>query len=226
MKRCPNCNYENNQVSIYCERCGTFLAPPSATSFPEQTYASVNEAYTLPVDRPATTQEQSYYSSTPPPMQSIYSTPINVPPPSSLYNSPPAPNYSYGIPSSSAPPPERRQRSFGATLLSALLYLLGALCVAFGATGFALHETSSLLIGSVFIVLCLVALLALILLLIFRKHLILRWWMRVLIILVLTIVGTIALAVAGNITYGSSVYPALGTVLVTYGLITAIVAFW
>lgn len=232
MKRCLNCNYENNQASSYCERCGTFLSSPSANSFSEQTYASVNEAYTSPVDHPVTTQEQSYSISPPPPppptTQSIYSSPFDGPPPSILpfYNPSPVPNYSYGFPSSFVPSPEHRQRSFGAALLSALLYLLGALCVAFGATGLMLHDTSNILIGSVFVVLCVVALIALILLLIFRKYLVLRWWARVLIVLGLTIVGTIALAVAAVSGQGSPEYVAFGIVFVIYGLITAIVAFW
>lgn len=237
MKRCPNCNYENAQANMYCERCGTLLSSPSANTFSEQTYASVNEAYTSPVDSPATTQEPSYYnsstpySSTPPPpppmMQSIYSAPLDGPlsqPP--LYNSPPVPGYSYSPPSSFVPQSQPGKRGFGAALLSSLLYLFGALCVAFGAAGLMLHDTSNLLIGIVFIVLCVVALIALVLLLIFRKYLALKGWVRVLITVGLTIVGALALFVAEGISRGSSQYVALGIVIVTYGLITAIVAFW
>ena len=88
-----------------------------------------------------------------------------------------------------------------------------------------LHDTSNTLIGSVFIVLCVVALITLALLLIFRKNLMLRWWVRVLIVVGLTIAGTIALAVATAISHGGSEYVALGIVFVTYGFITAIVAF-
>ncbi len=232
MKHCPNCNHENNQMSRYCERCGTLLPSPSENSFSEQTYASVNEGYTSPSEHPVTTQEQFYYSSTPPPppppppptAQNIYS--IDGPP-SPVYNPPPSLNYSYGPPPSIAPQPEPRRRSFGAALLSSLLYLFGAGCVAFGASGLMLQETSSVLIGSVFIVLCIVALIVLVLLLIFRKNLTLGGWMRVLITVGLTVVGVIGVFVAVAIwRQGTSEYIALGVVFVTYGLITAIVAFW
>ena len=232
MKHCPNCNYENNQASSYCERCGTFLSSPPDNSRSEQTYASVHEAYTSPVDNPATTQEQSYYSSAPPPpppfmTQSAYSIPINVPPPpptpSPLYSAPPVPDYSYGP--SFVPQPGRR-RSFGALLFSSLLYLFGALCAAFGATGFLLHDASSTLVGLVFILLCIVALIVLILLLIFRRTLKLRWWVRILIVFGLTIVATIGLFAAGVLSSNHLEYAALGIVFVAYGLVTAIVAFW
>lgn len=235
MKRCPNCTYENAQTSMYCERCGTLLSAPPANSLSEQTYASLNEAYTAPIERPIITQEQSYYTSTPPPpppsAQSMaqYQVPIDVPPPpppSPLYSSMPTPNYGYSFPSPASQPSEPRKRSFGAALLSSLLYLLGAFCFVFGVAGFMLYGTSTTLVGLVFIVLSIVALIVLIPLLIVRKYLKLKWWVRILIVLGITIVATAALFIIVPLSRGGTNYPAFSVVFVISGLITAIVAFW
>ena len=224
MKRCPNCNHENAQANMYCERCGTLLAAPA-----EQTYASVNEAYTSPGERSATTQD--YHSPVPPPPpagRNGYQVPMEVipSPPEAYYNPPPyayapTPNYRYA-----EPIPVVRPRSFGVALLSSILYLVGAFCIAFGVAGFMLYGSSTTLVGFVFIALAIVALVGLVPLLIVRKRLVLKWWARVLIILGLTIVATVVLFVVAAMNPAGPNYSSFGIVFIIYGFATAAVAFW
>lgn len=225
MKRCPNCNHENAQANMYCERCGTLLAAP-----PEQTYASVNEAYTSSGEQSATTQD--YYSPVPPPppasRNGYHQASMEVPPPPpSAYYTPapyvqaPAPNYSYADPL-----PVVRPRSFGAALLSSILYLVGAFCIAFGVAGFMLYGTSTTLVGFVFVALSIVALVGLVPLLIVRKQLVLKWWARVLIILGLTIAATVVLFIIAALNPAGSNYSSFGIVFIIYGFATGSVAFW
>ncbi len=221
MKRCHNCNHENAQANMYCERCGTPLSAPVT----EQTYASMHEAYTTPGERSVTTQDQSYYNPPPPPpVQSIYQVPVDgpPPPPSTFYNPALTPNYGFSNRDAS----QERRRSLGATLFSALLYLVGAFCFVFGIAGFMLYGTSTTLVGFVFIVLSIVALIVLIPLLIARKHLVLKWWIRLLIVVGLTIAAIIALFGIAAMNSAGSNFTAFGVVFIIYGFATAIVAFW
>jgi hypothetical protein len=124
------------------------------------------------------------------------------------------------------PANEPRKRGIGAAILSSIFYLWGAFCFALGLAGFMLYGMSTTTIGAVFIIVSIVGLIALILLLIFRKFLYLKSWVRILTVVGLTFVGIVSLLASAVMTQPDISYPAFGIIFILYGFVTSVVAFW
>ncbi len=213
MKRCPSCNYENPQTSSYCERCGSFLTSTTDYTDPEAyrpTYRASNET-------PA-----------PPPPPYGYETPA------SQYQVPAEYQQSevFGYqPVTTAPQPNRR--GGGAITLSALLFLWGVFCIAFGLAGGMLHGAPDTTIGLVFIGTCLIGLVVTIPILIARKNPYLRSGRRFLIAIGISIIAALAIFIGVgalplmmHFTDTPLQYYILGAVLVVYGFAITLLANW
>src|SRR5690242_6426139 len=122
MQRCPVCDFTNKAISQYCERCGSLLQTSS-------TPASSEVEYTIP----------SMQMPPPPPASDPYQTP-----PSSPYTVPylsgerqyrPPDDRVYYPSNQPADAQSQQPRTAGNTVLSVILYLIGAGCTALGTFG-------------------------------------------------------------------------------------------
>ena len=157
--------------------------------------------------------------------------PLQAPSPSSDYGSPP-----YGVPLQNPyeqliPPPPRalRTRTVGGTILSVFFYLWGIFCLSLGLIGGVLLYAPSSILRLGVVANCIVGLVILILLLLLRKRLYLstrrRLWLEIGLLLIgVLLIVTVLAAVPSSSPTAQNI--ALGSVIVIYGLIAAIVAYW
>ncbi|HEV2661561.1 MAG TPA: hypothetical protein VGU68_13220, partial [Ktedonobacteraceae bacterium] len=207
MPRCPGCGLENGQSSSYCERCGSPLSAATNYTDPE----AYKHTYRIPDEPPAPPTPYGYETPTPPSLYS-YETPTPSAPYGDYETPTPPPPYSYEAPASgyqvqaeysqpasfgylpyTATSLPTRKRSGAGITLSALLFLWGISCIAFGLAGGMIHDASDTLVGSVFVIACLVGLIIMIPVLIRRKNPNLRSGRRFLLAIGITIIATIVL---------------------------------
>ncbi len=214
MRRCPNCNYENEQTSSYCERCGNFLTS-------SMTYTDPEEA------RP--TYRASGENSTPPSYG--YQQPIS----DYQYQAPAeyAQGAQFGYQEATPLQIKPRTRTVGEIIFSIVLYLWGAFCMVFGFAGGVLNQAPSGIVGLAFILGCLLGIILLIPILIFHKSFYLRWWVRLLLEAGITILALVALfigvgilAMSMHYTKTPLQYLILGSILMVYGFVVAALANW
>jgi hypothetical protein len=212
MTRCPDCNFENVQTSSYCERCGSHLAATTNYTDPE----AYKHTYRIPDEPPA-----------PPPPYS-YEAPASGYQVQEQYSQ----SASFGYQPSAASLQTRR-RSGGGITLSALLFLWGIFCIAFGLAGGMIHNASDTLVGSVFVAACLVGLVVMIPVLSRRKNPYLRSGRRFLLAIGMTLIATLALfmgvgALPNMMHFVDTFlqYYIMGGILVVYGLAIALLANW
>jgi len=213
MKRCPKCGYENAPGNMFCEHCGTALSDAAADSLTKPAYASSYATYLSLTTQQVESSYDEFSTLPPPPPPPVvpYTPNVNV-----------APGYSYTYKT----PDEPRKRSVVGIIFSSIAYMLGMLCFTFGAAGLLLYGAPSIVIGIVFLAALLIGLIIFFLLLIMRKHLYLKSWMRVLITIALIGVAAIALLICAVLIPEKSSYPAYGIIFIIYGFATAVVAFW
>ncbi|GLV58535.1 hypothetical protein KDH_53660 [Dictyobacter sp. S3.2.2.5] len=237
MKRCKNCQHENLQESMYCEKCGAPL---------DHVYTAAD--YTVPSQSIYTTISSENQVSPPPPPSYSYPPPAqNV----SYTTAPAAENYQvdrpyrYSSPNNNfyannfpgalpATPPPVRERSTTGSVISSLFYLWGIFWAAFGLFGTFIGDLSEssdavLLIGVV-----LIGIIALILLLIYHKQARLRSGKRTIWIGVASVLAFLVLIASEGIlmaqhfpdereAYLQNIY--LGIPLFMYGVVIAVLAF-
>jgi hypothetical protein len=219
MERCPHCNYMNAETNAYCERCGTLLKATTSNSEVSQTFIR-NDEETVPAP---------YEYSTPTTGEGYEQSEIPPPPPPPMYN--PAYTLQPGQfnPPVAATESAPRTRSVGAAVHSAFWYLWGLFCFTFGIAGFLLQHVASTTIGFTFLALCFIGIIGLVLLLVFRKYLFLRSWLRFGVEIGLLVLAGIMLFVVAAIessAVNSGNYYSFGFVFAIYGFIAAAVAFW
>ena len=109
-----------------------------------------------------------------------------------------------------------------------LLYLFGAFWMAFGVAGITMgfDAQNDTLIGADFLVALGISLIALLLVLILHRKPRMRWWIRLVIFIPLTLIGLIALIIAAAISKNNQreLYVIMGYFLFVYGLITQVIA--
>ncbi|GHO50019.1 hypothetical protein [Ktedonospora formicarum] len=228
MKTCPHCGKANDPQAIYCELCGKVLQSSEAAN-----------RYTV-----AQSHGQSLYQEMTPPAAGfntpIYSeTPIveGRDPYSNPYNleRPYEQGFSSNIPYTPAPlyyaqPTISQGRSVGGIIFGIIFYLIGLTSASIGAGGFtqAFGSNDSILTIA-FLLVGLVGLVALVVVTILHKKPFLKWWMRLLIVIGLIIVGFVVLiiaAVASDFTHNPDrtldLY--LGGIMFVFGALIAVFA--
>jgi hypothetical protein len=222
MTRCPDCGLENGQTSSYCERCGGLL--PSSYTDPE----AYKHTYKIPEEPPAP-PSYSYETPAPPPPYS-YETPASGYQAQQMESFQPA---TFGYQPYTATSMPARKRGGGGITLSALLFLWGVFCIAFGLAGGMLHDASDTLIGAIFVATCLIGLVVMIPVLIMRKNPYLQSGKRFLLAVVISVVGVVALfigvgALPVTLHFADTFlqYYIMGGIFVVYGLAMAMLANW
>jgi hypothetical protein len=224
MPRCQGCGLENGHTSSYCERCGSPLTAATNYTDPE----AYKHTYRIPDEPPAPPAPYGYETPAPPPPYS-YETSASGYQVQAEYSQP----ASFGYQPYTAASLQTRKRSGGGITLSALLFLWGIFCIAFGLAGGMIHDASDTLIGSVFVVACLVGLVVMIPVLIRRKSPYLRSGRRFLLAIGITLIATLALFIGvgalPNMMHFVDTflqYYIMGGILVVYGLAIALLANW
>ncbi|MBA2287435.1 MAG: hypothetical protein H0W02_18335 [Ktedonobacteraceae bacterium] len=196
---CPRCDFANREQSQYCERCGTLLRN-------EQT----------------SRETQLGYSLLPPPPPLEYITPSLQAEGYALYPPP--------LPYDPLPSSPSRTAGIISTIIQAILYIIGTFIAAFGLFG-ALSPTGRGTAGIALLCgfcLLLVGIVILVILLARRRTAFLRWWQRILGLVVIT-VAVLFLTIIQNSTIGiNSSDPTsnflFGCIVCGYGLLLATVA--
>ena len=204
--RCRSCGTELPMGAAFCPTCGVvtlYNVSDAEGSENDPTVASAFPAGALPY-KPVTDYGSPSYGV---PLQNPYEQLIPPPPPMR------------GL----------RARSVGRTILSVFFYLWGIFWLSFGLAGGILHDAPSSIIGLGFIASCIVGLVILILLLLFRKRLYLgtrrQLWLEIGLLLIgVLLLFTVIAAVPSSSPTAQNI--ALGSVFVIYGLIAAFVAYW
>ncbi len=200
MIACPRCAFANTEQSQYCEHCGALLRN-------EQASLETQLVYTL--------------LPPPPPAPSEYITP-SLPAGYGLY--PPPPPYD---PMRS---PSSRTGGIVSTIIRATLYIIGVFIAAFGLFG-ALAPTGRGTTGIALLCgfcLLLVGIAILVILLVRQRVPRLRWWQRILGLVVVTVAALVVTIIQGASIGINSYDPVsdflFGSIVCVYGLLLATVA--
>lgn len=196
---CTTCGRQSSSESVFCEHCGSLLN--TAISSDETISAASEPRY----EWSALPQSSTLYG---------YQNqqPAYAPWPQPLYQPIPQPT-----------------RTAGSITWSIVLYLWGLVCGAFGLAGGVLQSAPSVVIGLVFIGSLVFGIILLIPLMIFHKRPHFRWWVRLLLIIGVSILsGLIFLLGTALLLHAPQIDEVvfLGIVLSIYGIIVAFLALW
>lgn len=234
MKHCPNCKRENPDASTYCGWCGFSLttARPYAEEY-EPTYGANRPAPVPPPPPPTSYSTPSpAYTTTPAPLtnEPYYPTPrpySSVQP--QTYSQESAYTYPNAFTSKLRIKP--RTRTFWGTVFSIILYLWAALCTSFGVAAMLISLGSNTVVGFTFIAAAVISLIIPIPILILHKRPLLRWWVRLVPIVILTILAFVGLFFGFGLLNVSHLSQqtslsdiVLGCVIAAYGIIVALLA--
>ena len=214
---------------MHCHSCGTEL-PVGAAFCPTCGVTTLSSDSGSGVS-PSNPTIASSTPSTPPRESPLPPTQLASP----FYGVPQKNPYEQPLPYTDTPPPPPLLRTHivGRTVLSLFFYLWGVFWLILGLVGGILHGTSSTIIGLIFVFCCVVGLVILILLLRSRKHFRLSTRRRLLLEISLTFIGVLVYIFIDALLYHpqnggsfSAFDLVAGSVFLTYGLITAFVAYW
>ncbi|GHO55347.1 hypothetical protein KSB_38220 [Ktedonobacter robiniae] len=230
MKNCPHCGKANDLSAFYCEACGQIIEKPANSDL--YTVNQREEMYGV------TRRSQDAISTTPNYHETpVYTTPAAYSPYGSgeAYAPSPYTQQSAGMqtPYYATPlypqVPIEQGRSTGGIILSIMLYLFNSCWASLGVFGFLTGFTSNDISIVALLVFFLVAIVTLAFIMIKHKKPRLKWWVRLLVFLGITIIGFIVLIIAEGL---STVVPAanpgqvediyLGGTLVVFGILAMI----
>lgn len=236
MKTCPHCGTTNDYQALYCEKCGYTIqsnaeadlytiAQSQGQKIYEETQSSAPETPQIPPAPPAfyESQGQNAYS---------YYSPYNT---ENAYT-PSQQALEFQTPYTSVPPiysyhTTAQGRSVGEIVFSVIAYLFGLGSASFGVAGFTMGLTESdTALALAFLAFLLLGLIVLVpTMILHKKPFIKKWWIRLLIIIGLLVIGFIALIIAAGL---SDLTPNpdqaldfyLGGILAVFGLLISLVA--
>ncbi len=197
--QCPHCGFENINATAFCEQCGA----------PQNTVA-------------ITLKQEEYKAPPPPPLNGHTKPPVP-----SLTTTHPSLEHDQGA----FPPYSYAQSIIGPAtrIFSAILYFIGIFIAIFGLLGILTTFGSGNTIGLIGLLLSLIIVIISIVFLfrIRKRTLNLRWWQRIVWIVVATLVAFLALTLE-VIAYpgGTLTNYFTGTIILLYGLCCAAIAIW
>lgn len=209
--QCPDCHFENESTSTYCERCGKPLQNVAHDPFPEQI---------------------EYQVSPPPPLNGHNPHPLRA----TEDDAPPPDVHEWGHESSvsgmSTPlySKQRRQPLHRPGLFSGILYFIGVIIVTFELFAILVYVGAGATIGLIGILIAVVLWIVSIVLfirLVYRHTAVLRWWQRILWLVGLTVAAFVLLIINALIIPSKTTTNAiLSCVILLYGLAWCFTAIW